>query len=145
MVPPQPPQTDLAAQIVAEINKVPVSDKRHEVALKLSKTYEMLAGQKLPPSKAAEAVKTIVSLALGSDSGVLSGACSVVNAALGKATTEAAVSDVLKQAADAVGSTVPSAGDEAETAAKYGIDWEKFLAFLMQLLTMLLPLIIKGI
>lgn len=140
--PPVTPVNDLTQAITAAVNAVPAGDKRNAAALKLSKIYEMLAGQKLPPAKAVEAVNTIVNLGLGSDKETLAGVYSVVNAALGKCTTEAAVSAVLTEAADAVGASVPASGDERQTAEKYGIDWDKFLSFIMQLLTVLLPIIL---
>lgn len=141
--PPQPPPSELSAVIVAEVEKIAENDARHAAALKLSATYEMLADQTIPVGKTASAVNTIANLALSSDAATWSGVTAVVNAALGKCATEAAADAVLKNVSGAIASTVPSAGDTAEAAARYGLDWEKFLAFLMDLLIKLLPLLIK--
>jgi hypothetical protein len=158
---PDPTPSNLSKDIKAKIALMPANDKRHEGALKLSKTYQMLGEQKLPPAKAVEAVNTIVSLALGADAQAWSEVGSVVSAALGRCVTEAAVSAVLIEAADAVLSTVPAsdaavaqmqgglkAGETDEMKAlgeKYGIDWAAFMAMLVQLMTVLLPLIIQLI
>ena len=143
VVPPTP-DNDFSKAVINAVMTVPASDNRNTAALKLSKVYEMLAGQKLPPAKAVEAVSTIVNLGLGSDKGTLESVYVVVNAAIAKCQDEAAVSDVLSEAADAVGSTVPvSAGeDEQDTAQRYGIDWDVFLKFVMDLLIKLLPIIL---
>lgn len=142
---PTPVPSDLTKQVVDAVNKVPVTDKRHEVALKLGKIYEMMSGQTLPPAKSVEAVTAMINLALQSDSGLLSAVYGVVDSALGKCATEAAVSAVLKQAANAVNSTVPASGDQ-ETAEKYKIDWDKFMTFIMDIFVkFILPYIIKGI
>jgi hypothetical protein len=142
VVPPPVVPATLTKAVTDAVNAIPSSDKRNAAALKLSKVYGMMAGQKLPPAKAVEAVNTIVNLGLGADSKTLEGVYAVVNAALGKCTTDAAVSAVLSEAADAVGATVPASGDEHQTAEKYGIDWDKFMSFIMQLLTVLLPIIL---
>jgi len=142
-----PPVSTLTKTIASRIASIPATDKRHEVALKLSKTYQMLAGQTLPPAKVVEAVDKIVAMVLSaSDVATWAGVSSEVTAALAKCTTESAVSAVLNEASVAVGASVPASGDdEKATAELYGIDWDAFMKFLMQLLTMLLPLIIKGI
>lgn len=147
VVPPVVPVSAFAKSVADAVAKIPVSDKRHEAALKLSKTYQMLAGQTLPPAKAVEAVDKIVAMVLSaSDVATWAGVSSEVTAALAKCTTESAVSAVLNEASVAVGASVPASGDdEKATAELYGIDWDAFMKFLMQLLTMLLPLIIKGI
>lgn len=146
IVPPDdpvvPPGTPFAQAVTAAVNAIPATDQRHAAALKLAKVYEALAGQKLPPAKAVEAISTIINLGLGKDSKVLEGVYSVVNAAVAKCADEAAVSAVLAQAAEAVQATVPASGDEKAAAERYGIDWDKFLTFIMDLLVKLLPIIL---
>lgn len=142
---PGPEPSEFSKVVVVEVNKIAANDSRHAAALKLSKTYEMLADQTIPADKTVEAVNTIAKLALGSDAATWSGVTAVVNQALGKCTTEAAADAVLNGAASAIASTVPSSGDEdmAAVAERYGLDWEKFLSFLMDLLIKLLPLLIQ--
>lgn len=137
-----PPNSAFAKAVIAEVNKLAATEKRHECALKLSKTYEMLAGQTIAVDKTVEAVSTITTLALSSDAAAWSGVFGVVTAELAKCKTEAEADKILTAAGEAVGSTVPDAGDEKAAAERYGFDWDKFMEFLMQLLTVLLPLII---
>lgn len=145
--PPVVPTTDLAKAIVAEIAKIPATDKRHTAAMKLTATYQMLAGQvkdgKIHPANAVAAADLICPIALGTDGKAWAGVFSVVSTAVGKAGTAEATAAVFDEAATAVLSTVPASGDLEATAEKYGFDWNAFLAFLMQLLQILLPLIIS--
>lgn len=145
--PPTPPVSDLAKSIVAEINKLPATDKRHTAAMKLTATYQMLAGQvkdgKIHPTNAVAAADLICPIALGTDGKTWAGVFSVVNAAVGKAGTAEATAAVFDEAATATLSTVPASGDLEATAERYGFDWSTFMAFLMQLLQILLPLIIS--
>lgn len=146
VVPPTP-DSDFSKAVINAVMTVPASDKRNTAAFKLSGIYEMLAGQKLPPAKAVEAISSIVNLGLGSDKETLAGVYAVVNAELARCKDEAAVSAVLSKAADAVGSTVPVSGgeDEAQTAKRYGIDREAFRQFIMDLIIKLLPIILAMI
>lgn len=142
-----PPVNNFEAAVVAEVNKIPVSDKRHESALKLTATYQMLAGQvkdgKIHPANAVAAADLICPIALGAGSkDTWGGVWSLVNAAVAKAGTPAECVAVFDAAATAVLSTVPASGDLEAAATRYGFDWNAFLAFLMQLLQILLPLII---
>ena len=146
-VPPVPPApSDLTAKIVAEVAKIPANEARHGVALKLSKTYEMLAQQSIPPDKAVNAISTITRLALGTtDANTWQGVLTLVNGSIGNCISESACDAKLLEASQAISSTIPASdiGDGEQAAAElYGIDWDAFLSFLMQLLTMLLPLII---
>ena len=156
VVPPVPPvdpvvptPTVFSKAVVAEVNKIPASDKRHESALKLTATYQMLAGQikdgKIHPSNAVQAADLICPIALGADKSAWTGVFAIVNAAVGKAGTPEATAGVFTTAADAVLSTIPAAGDGdmAAAAARYGFDWDSFMSFLMELLKILLPLIIS--
>ena len=144
-----PPQTAFAKAVTDAVAKIPASDKRHTAALKLTATYQMLAGQvkdgKIHPANAVQAADLICPIALGADKKDWGGVFSVVNDAVGKAGTPEATAAVFTAAADAVLSTVPAAGDGdmAAAAERYGFDWDSFLAFLMQLLQILLPLIIS--
>lgn len=143
------PVSDLSKAVVAEINKIPVSDKRHTAAMKLTATYQMLGGQvrdgKIHPTNAVAAADLICPIALGADGkqAPWPGVFSVVNAAVGKAGTVEATAAVFDEAATATLSTVPASGDLEATAERYGFDWTSFLAFLMQLLQILLPLIVS--
>ena len=149
--PPPQPATDLAKAVTAAVQKIPVSDKRHAAAMKLTATYQMLGGQvkdgKIHPASAVKAAEMICPIALGADGKAWAGVFSVVNAAVGKAGTPAATAAVFDEAATAVLAMVPAAGDGedamAAAAERYGFDWTTFMAFLMQLLQMLLPLIIS--
>lgn len=143
------PDADLTKSIVAAVEKIPADDSRHAVALQLAKVYEMLAGQTIPADKTIVAVNTIVKMMILDDVTEWSGVLDVVNEALGKCKTEAEADAVLVAASSAISSTVPAGDlstDDAykEAAGKYGLDWEKFLEKLIQLLTVLLPLIIGA-
>ena len=100
-----PPTTDLAKAIVAEIDKLPATDKRHTAAMKLTATYQMLAGQvkdgKIHPTNAVAAADLICPIALGTDGKAWAGVFSVVNAAVGKAGTAEATAAVFDEAAAA--------------------------------------------
>jgi hypothetical protein len=141
------PTTDLAKAVVAEISKLPATDKRHTAAMKLTATYQMLAGQvkdgKIHPTNAVAAADMICPIALGTDGKAWASVFSVVNAAVGKAGTAEATAAVFDEAATTTLSTVPASGDLEATAERYGFDWTSFLAFLMKLLEILLPLIIS--
>lgn len=147
--PPVPPVSDLSKAIVAEIGKVAASDKRHTAAMKLTATYQMLAGQvrdgKIHPTNAVAAADMICPIALGADGkqAPWPAIFAVVNAAVGKAGTAEATAAVFDEAAAATLSTVPASGDLEAAAERYGFDWTSFMAFLMQLLQILLPLIIS--
>lgn len=149
VVPPVVPVSDLSKAIVAEISKIPASDKRHTAAMKLTATYQMLAGQvrdgKIHPTNAVAAADMICPIALGADGkqAPWPAVFAVVNAAVGKAGTTEATAAVFDEAATATLSTVPASGDLEATAERYGFDWTSFLAFLMELLKILLPLIIS--
>lgn len=147
--PPVPPVpvNEFAKAIVAEINKVAATDKRHTAAMKLTATYQMLAGQvkdgKIHPTNAVAAADMICPIALGTDGKAWAGVFAVVNAVVGKAGTAEATAAVFDDAAGAVLSTVPASGDLEAAAERYGFDWSTFMAFLLQLLQILLPLIIS--
>jgi hypothetical protein len=155
VVPPDGPVvppvvSDFSKAVVAAVNTLPVSDKRHIAATKLTATYQMLAGQikdgKIHPTQAVKAAELICPIALGADGKDWSGVFTVVNAAVAKAGTPADCAGVFDSAATAVLSTAPASSDGtamtlAAAAEQYGIDWNAFLAFLMQLLTLLLPLL----
>ena len=152
IVPPTPPivpVSQFAKAVTDEVAKIPASDKRHTAALKLTATYQMLAGQvsdgKIHPANAVQAADLICPIALGTDKAAWGGVFSVVNAAVGKAGTPEATAAIFTEAADAVLSTVPATGDGdmAAAAERYGFDWDAFLAFLMELMKILLPLIIS--
>ena len=151
VVPPVIPVSQFSKSVTDAVGKIPASDKRHESALKLTATYQMLAGQvkdgKIHPTSAVQAADLICPIALGSEKAAWSGVFSIVNDAVGKAGTADATAAVFTAAADAVLSTVPAAGDGdmKAAAARYGFDWDSFLAFLMQLLQILLPLIISAV
>lgn len=151
VVPPVIPVSAFSKAVTDAVAKIPASDKRHESALKLTATYQMLAGQvkdgKIHPTSAVQAADLICPIALGSEKAAWSGVFSIVNDAVGKAGTADATAAVFTAAADAVLSTVPAAGDGdmKAAAARYGFDWDSFLAFLMQLLQILLPLIISAV
>jgi hypothetical protein len=143
------PVSQFSKAVTDAVAKIPASDKRHTAALKLTATYQMLAGQvkdgKIHPANAVQAADLICPIALGPDKKDWGGVFSVVNAEVGKAGTPEATAATFTAAADAVLSTVPAAGDGDMQAAaeRYGFDWDSFLAFLMQLLQILLPLIIS--
>lgn len=150
VVPPVvPPVSKFAKDVTDAVAKIPVSDKRHAAAMKLTATYQMLAGQvkegKIHPTNASQAAYLICPIALGADKDAWAGVFSLVNAEVGKAGTPEATAAVFTTAADAVLSTVPVAsdGDMATAAERYGFDWDSFLAFLMELLKILLPLIVS--
>jgi hypothetical protein len=144
-----PPELEFGNAVKAAVNKIPVSDARHAAAMKLSATYQMLGGQvkdgKIHPTSAVKAAEMICPIALGSDGKAWGGVFAVVNAAVGKAGTPEATAAVFDAAASAVLVTVPASsdGDMEKAAAQYGFDWTSFMAFLMQLLQILLPLIIS--
>jgi len=151
VVSPVVPVTAFAKSVTDAVAKIPVNDKRHESALKLTATYQMLAGQikdgKIHPTSAVQAADLICPIALGAEKNSWTGVFALVNDAVGKAGTADATAAVFTAAADAVLSTVPAAGDGDMKAAaeRYGFDWDSFLAFLMQLLQILLPLIISAV
>lgn len=138
------PNDELSKAVIAEVNKIPASDQRHGAALKLSKTLEMLADQTIPANKTVEATNTIVKLALGSDATTWSAVTARISEALSKCTTEAQADAVLDTAANAVMSTIPASmeASNAELAKRFGIDWDVFLKFIMELIVKLLPLLI---
>lgn len=148
-IPPVVPTNELAQQVTAAINLIPANDQRHAAALKLSAVYTMLADQvrtgNIHPTNAVKAAELLCPAALGLDSRDWGNVFSVVNAAVGKAGTPDATSAVFTKAAEAVQSTLPAGDydDTAMAASRYGFDWDKFMAFLMQLLQVLLPLIIS--
>jgi len=143
-VPPQPePDSDFVKVVVGAVQAIPESDARHAAALKLAKTYEMLAGQDIPVDKVVNAVETIAKLALQADAKAWEGVRKVVETRLGQCQTEADCDKILAEATEAIESTIPASElDPAAAAESYGFDWDTFLDFLMKLLTMLLPLII---
>lgn len=150
-----PPVNEFAGKVTAAVNKIATSDKRHEAALKLSATYQMLAGQvrdgKIHPASAVQAADLICPIALGSEGKTWANVFAVVNAEVGKAGEAGACASIFTAAAEAVLSTVPAGADEdlstdtglQAAAARYGFDWTTFMAFLMELLKVLLPLIIS--
>lgn len=160
---PQPePTTSLTKAVVAEINKIAANNARHAAATKLGKSYEMLAGQTVSPAKAVDVSRAVVAFMLTStEAQSLAGAVSVVNAALAKCTTDAAVSAVFSEAGAACVSTVPNseaalsqmgtklkAGETDEFKAlgeRYGIDWAAFMQMLVQFMTVILPIILQFI
>lgn len=159
--PPNPPvPSDLAKAIVAAVNAIPVNDARHTAALKLAAVCQVIGGQvadgKIHPTDAAQALSLVAKAALAKDATAWSGVLTVIESALTKATTADASAKVFSAAGAAVLSTVPNSADAVATlqsgplkdnaafkslAQKYGFDWDTFLAFLIQLLTLLLPLI----
>lgn len=191
VVPPVVPTTALAKAIVAEINKIPVSEKRHEQATKLTAVLQ-LVGTKvgdgtLPHTSAGQALDLLAKAALGNtdsktwqallgmlDSGQLgsllekaggaydtwSPVLNLIESELSKQTAKIGCVSVLETASEAVLSTVPDSGPALEVmrsgkmlgeneelvklAKAYGFDWTAFMSFLMQLLTLLLPLIISA-
>jgi len=153
VVPPDdpvvPPSTPFAQAVTAAVNQIPATDKRHQSAMKLAATYQMLAGQvkdgKIHPSNAVQAAELICPIALGSEKAAWSGVFSVVNAEVGKAGTPEATAEVFTTAADVILASVPAIGDGDMQAAaqRYGFDWDKFMSYLMQLLQVLLPLIVS--
>ena len=144
-----PPTTEFSKAVTTAALLIPVSDKRHTAAMKLTATYQMLGGQvkdgKIHPANAVAAADMICPIALGVDGKAWQGVFSVVNAELAKAGDAAACASVFDAAATAVLSTVPAAadGDMQAAAQRYGFDWDVFMEFLMKLLVMLLPLIIS--
>ena len=148
-VPPVVPTTEFQKRVGDAVMSIPASDARHQAALKLTATYQMLAGQvkdgKIAPANAVAAAELICPIALGTDKAVWAPVFSVVNDAVSKAGTPEATAKVFTDAADAVLSTVPASGDGDMKAAatRYGFDWDKFMEFLMQLLQILLPRIIS--
>jgi len=142
-----PPSTPFAQAVTAAVNQIAVSDKRHQAAMKLTATYQMLAGQvkdgKIHPTSAVAAAELICPIALGSEKAAWVQVFSVVNAEVGKAGTPEATAAAFTTAADAVLATVPASGDLQAAAERYGFDWDKFMAFLMELFLKLLPLIIS--
>ena len=142
-----PPQTPFAQAVTAAVTAIPESDKRHQAAMKLTATYQMLAGQvkdgKLHPTSAVAAAELLCPIALGSDKAAWGPVLAVVNAEVGKAGTPEATAAAFTQAADAVLATVPASGDLQAAAERYGFDWDKFMTFLMELFLKLLPLIIS--
>ena len=148
-VPPVVPTTEFQKRVGDAVMSIPASDARHQAALKLTATYQMLAGQvkdgKIATANAVAAADLICPIALGTDKGAWAPVFSVVNDAVSKAGTPEATAKVFTDAADAVLSTVPASGDGDMKAAatRYGFDWDKFMEFLMQLLQILLPLIIS--
>lgn len=145
---PKPePVNEFAKSVVAAVNKIPVSDKRHELAMKLSAVYNMLSQQVqsggIHPTNAVQAADLLCMTVLGGEKNTWAGVTAIVNAAVSKAGTAEATALVLTQAGDAVLSTVPASGDLEQAAARYGFDWTTFMAFLMELLKILLPLIIS--
>lgn len=147
---PTPQPTDLAKSIVTEVNKLPATNARYATAMKLSAIYRLLAeqigGGNIPPAASIEAVNQITKTALGAEAPAWVGVIGMTNAALAKvATDKTASANVLTISADAVLSTVPAHGEMGmpELATKYGFDWMAFLAFIMELLKILLPIIIK--
>lgn len=152
VVPPVvPPVSKFAKDVTDAVAKIPVSDKRHEAAMKLTATYQILAGQvkdgKIHPTSAVQAAELICPIALGSEKAAWTGVFAIVNDAVGKAGTADATAAVFTAAADAILATVPAAsdGDMKAAAERYGFDWDSFLAFLMELLKILLPLIISAV
>jgi hypothetical protein len=154
VVPPVVPVPQFSKSVTDAVGKIAVSDKRHESALKLTATYQMLGGQvkdgKIHPTNAVAAADMICPIALGSDGKTWAGVFTVVNTAVGKAGTPEATAAVFDAAATAILSTVPAAGDGSDedmqqAAERYGFDWTTFMAFLMQLLQILLPLIISYV
>ncbi len=151
VVPPDdpvvPPSTPFAQAVTAAVNQIAVSDKRHQAAMKLTATYQMLAGQvkdgKIHPSNAVQAAELLCPIALGSEKAAWGRVCSVVTDEVSKAGTPEATAAVFTAASDAVLATVPASGDLQAAAERYGFDWDKFMAFLMELIVKLLPLIIS--
>ncbi len=161
--PPVPPEpvSDLAKNVVAAVNKLPANDARHSAAMKLAAVCQVLGEQvgtgKIHPTDSAQAFQLIGKAALAKDATTWGNVLGVIESALTKATTADAAAKVLNTAGSAVLSTVPDSSDAVETmtgggplkdnqafkalAEKYGFDWNAFLQFVMQLLTLLLPLI----
>lgn len=146
-VPPTPPQSDMTKAIKEAVNAIPANDKRHETALKLTATYQMIAEQvrtdKIPLVSASEATSLISKVAIGSEATKWAAVMAIVNLELTKATSLSAAAGILDQAAAAVSSSVPDAGDMDAAAERYGFDWNTFMQFLMELLKVLLPLIVS--
>lgn len=158
--PPPPPVEGLTKAVVAEIEKVAANDARHAAATKLGAAYNALGGATIPAAKAVEVANAMIAMALTSaEQKMMAGVTGVVNTALAKCTTDAAVSATFREAGVACVSTVPAsekavaqmksdlaAADQDELKSlgeRYKIDWTAFMQMVMQFITVVLPIILQ--
>ena len=164
IVPPVvPPVVSRAAEVKAEVEKIPVNDSRHQSAIKLTAMYRFIAANvrnnTIPQANIGQAINAYLGFLLAGDNrwGAVN---AKITGYLATCASPGSCADVLEESANGILESVPeplrddadeidipenmqAMGMDAALAGKsekYGINWETLFALLLKLLPIILAM-----